>query len=127
LCCGETTCASFPSACIGGGCGGGGAAAAAEDFEGSARRAATLPSQAPWRPAIPPVLPPPRARRYRRYEKRHKTVSAHASPAFLIKEGDVVTVGECRPLSKTVRFNVLKVEKATEAGAIRAKKTFRVF
>jgi small subunit ribosomal protein S11e len=42
-------------------------------------------------------------------------------------EGDVVTVGECRPLSKTVRFNVLKVEAATEAGAIRAKKTFRVF
>ena len=65
--------------------------------------------------------------KYRRYEKRHKTVSAHASPAFLIKEGDVVTVGECRPLSKTVRFNVLKVEKATEAGAIRARKTFRVF
>lgn len=66
-------------------------------------------------------------RKYRRYEKRHKTVSAHASPAFLIKEGDVVTVGQCRPLSKTVRFNVLKVESATEAGAQRAKKTFRVF
>jgi hypothetical protein len=31
------------------------------------------------------------------------------------------------PLSKTVRFNVLKVESATEAGAMRAKKTFRVF
>jgi small subunit ribosomal protein S11e len=44
-----------------------------------------------------------------------------------IKEGDVVTVGQCRPLSKTVRFNVLKVESATEAGAARAKKTFRVF
>lgn len=66
-------------------------------------------------------------RKYRRYEKRHKTLSAHASPAFLIKEGDVVTVGQCRPLSKTVRFNVLKVESATEAGAQRAKKTFRVF
>ena len=26
--------------------------------------------------------------------------------------GDIVTVGECRPLSKTVRFNVLKVNKA---------------
>lgn len=66
-------------------------------------------------------------RKYRRYEKRHKTVSAHCSPAFLVKEGDVVTVGQCRPLSKTVRFNVLKVESATEAGAARAKKTFRVF
>lgn len=65
--------------------------------------------------------------KYRRYEKRHKTLPAHCSPAFLVKEGDVVTVGQCRPLSKTVRFNVLKVESATEAGAIRAKKTFRVF
>ena len=26
--------------------------------------------------------------------------------------GDVVTVGECRPLSKTVKFNTLKVTKA---------------
>ena len=66
-------------------------------------------------------------RKYRRYEKRHKTVPAHCSPAFLVKDGDVVTVGQCRPLSKTVRFNVLKVETATEAGAMRAKKTFRVF
>ena len=66
-------------------------------------------------------------RKYRRYEKRHKTVPAHVSPAFLVKDGDVVTVGQCRPLSKTVRFNVLKVETATEAGAMRAKKTFRVF
>lgn len=66
-------------------------------------------------------------RKYRRYEKRHKTLPAHCSPAFLVKEGDVVTVGQCRPLSKTVRFNVLKVDSATEAGAARAKKTFRVF
>ena len=65
--------------------------------------------------------------KYRRYEKRHKNLPAHCSPAFLVKEGDVVTVGQCRPLSKTVRFNVLKVESSTEAGALRAKKTFRVF
>lgn len=46
-----------------------------------------------------------------------------APPCYLlsvqVKEGDVVTVGQCRPLSKTVRFNVLKVESATEAGAAR--------
>lgn len=36
--------------------------------------------------------------------------------------GDVVTVGECRPLSKTVRFNVLKVTKGT-----RSKKSFKKF
>jgi small subunit ribosomal protein S11e len=28
-----------------------------------------------------------------------------------VAPGDIVTVGECRPLSKTVRFNVLKVSK----------------
>lgn len=61
------------------------------------------------------------------FEKRHSTLSAHCSPAFRVKEGDVVTVGQCRPLSKTVRFNVLKVESATESGAAQAKKTFRVF
>ena len=44
------------------------------------------------------------------------------------KEGDVATVGQCRPLSKTVRFNVLKIEEARNAktpGAI--KKQFRMF
>merc|ERR1719240_2264193 len=47
-----------------------------------------------------------------RYEKRHKKISAHMSPAFLdVKLGDVATVGQCRPLSKTVRFNVIKVGK----------------
>ncbi|CAN3376783.1 hypothetical protein DIURU_001563 [Diutina rugosa] len=47
--------------------------------------------------------------KYNRYEKRHKNVAAHVSPAFRVQEGDVVTVGQCRPLSKTVRFNVLKI------------------
>ena len=40
--------------------------------------------------------------KYSRYEKRHKNLSAHCSPAFRLEEGDVVTVGQCRPLSKTV-------------------------
>jgi hypothetical protein len=44
-----------------------------------------------------------------RYEKRHSNLSAHVSPAFRVKEGDRVIVGQCRPLSKTVRFNVLRV------------------
>ena len=47
--------------------------------------------------------------KYNRYEKRHKNIAAHVSPAFRqLKEGDQVVIGECRPLSKTVRFNVLK-------------------
>jgi ribosomal protein uS17 len=41
--------------------------------------------------------------KYSRYERRHKNLSAHVSPAFRVEEGDKVTVGQCRPLSKTVR------------------------
>ena len=48
------------------------------------------------------------------------TASAHLHRDVQI--GDIVTVGECRPLSKTVRFNVLKVTKA--AGT---KKQFQKF
>lgn len=40
--------------------------------------------------------------KYSRYEKRHKNIAAHVSPAFRVEEGDQVTVGQCRPLSKTV-------------------------
>lgn len=41
--------------------------------------------------------------KYSRYEKRHKNLAAHVSPAFRVEDGDQVTVGQCRPLSKTVR------------------------
>ncbi|XP_014666714.1 PREDICTED: 40S ribosomal protein S11-like [Priapulus caudatus] len=62
-------------------------------------------------------------RKYNRFEKRHRNMSVHLSPAFRdVQVGDVVTVGECRPLSKTVRYNVLKVTKA--AGS---KKSFSKF
>lgn len=36
--------------------------------------------------------------------------------------GDIATIGECRPLSKTVHFNVLKISKG-----IGAKKSFKKF
>ena len=39
---------------------------------------------------------------------RHNNVAVHCSPAFEPKEGDIITAGQCRPLAKTVRFNVLK-------------------
>ncbi|KAK7789482.1 hypothetical protein R5R35_012348 [Gryllus longicercus] len=62
-------------------------------------------------------------RKYNRFEKRHRNMSVHLSPCFRdVEIGDVVTVGECRPLSKTVRFNVLKVSKGTGA-----KKSFKKF
>jgi small subunit ribosomal protein S11e len=54
-------------------------------------------------------------KKYQRYEKRHTNISAHISPCFRCNEGDTVTVGQCRPLSKTVRFNVLRVIPAGAA------------
>ncbi|EDQ88395.1 uncharacterized protein MONBRDRAFT_9264 [Monosiga brevicollis MX1] len=51
-------------------------------------------------------------KKYNRFEKRHKTLPVHVSPCFRdIAVGDQVTVGQCRPLSKTVRFNVLRIAK----------------
>ncbi|PRP84958.1 40S ribosomal protein S11 [Planoprotostelium fungivorum] len=57
-------------------------------------------------------------RKYNRFERRHSKTPAHASPAFLIREGDQVTIGECRTLAKTVRFNVLEVKSVGGAGKI---------
>lgn len=64
--------------------------------------------------------------KYNRYEKRHTNIPAHISPCFRVKVGDVVTIGQCRPLSKTVRFNVLAVETQDTEG-LQKKKQFRVF
>merc|ERR1739840_53086 len=62
-------------------------------------------------------------RKYNRFEKRHKNMSVHMSPCFRdVALGDIVTVGECRPLSKTVCYNVLKVTRA--AGNKKAFKKF---
>jgi small subunit ribosomal protein S11e len=64
-------------------------------------------------------------KKYNRFEKRHHNTAVHCSPCFDVKEGDIVTCGQCRPLSKTVRFNVVKVEKNQIFGT--AKKQFRLF
>ena len=62
-------------------------------------------------------------KKYNRFEKRHKNMSVHLSPCFRdVRVGDVVTVGECRPLSKTVKFNTLKVAKGAAS-----KKSFTKF
>ena len=63
--------------------------------------------------------------KYNRFEKRHHTIHAHCSPAFRLDEGSVVTVGQCRPLSKTIRFNVIRVEKKKIVGNV--KKQFVLF
>jgi small subunit ribosomal protein S11e len=64
-------------------------------------------------------------KKFKRFEKRHTSFNAHCSPAFRVEAGDVVTVGQCRPLSKTVRFNVLRVEKQKITGNL--KKQFVIF
>ncbi|KAL4822234.1 hypothetical protein H8958_001738 [Nasalis larvatus] len=44
-------------------------------------------------------------RKYNRFEKRYKNMSVHLSPCFRdVQIGDIVTVGECRPLSKTEKL-----------------------
>ena len=35
-------------------------------------------------------------KKYNRYEKRHKNVPCHVSPAFKLNIGDSVIVGQCR-------------------------------
>ena len=50
-------------------------------------------------------------KKFNRYEKRHKNLAAHLSPCFRAEIGDIVTVGQCRPLSKTVRFNVVRIDR----------------
>lgn len=58
---------------------------------------------------------------------RHGNCSPSNEPCLFfsrdVEIGDIVTVGECRPLSKTVRFNVLKVAK----GGANNKKGFKKF
>lgn len=54
-------------------------------------------------------------KKYNRYEKRHSNTPTHISPCFRVNVGDIVTIGQCRPISKTVRFNVLRVERVSAA------------
>jgi small subunit ribosomal protein S11e len=63
--------------------------------------------------------------KYNRYEKKHTNIPVHISPAFSVKEGDIVVIGQTRPLSKTVRFNVLKVIPNEIIGNV--KKQFVLF
>ena len=52
--------------------------------------------------------------KFRRYERRRSRLHAHNPPCINAKEGDVVSVMECRPLSKTVSFVV--IEKQSKLG-----------
>lgn len=48
-------------------------------------------------------------RKYERYEKRRSKVKVHNPDCIKAKEGDLVKIAECRPLSKTKNFVIVKV------------------
>ncbi|EAN86153.1 putative 40S ribosomal protein S11 [Trypanosoma cruzi] len=60
-------------------------------------------------------------RKYQRYQKRHRSLTVHCSPCFDPKPGDEVIVGQCRPLSKTIRYNVLEVVSKSAPGKLGRK------
>lgn len=47
-------------------------------------------------------------RKYERYEKRRTRLKVHNPDCISAKEGDVVQVMECRPLSKTKNFVIVQ-------------------
>ena len=52
--------------------------------------------------------------KYNRYFKKRTRVSAHNPDSIMAKKGDLVLIGECRPLSKTKHFAVLKILEKKE-------------
>ncbi len=51
------------------------------------------------------------SQKYERWERRRSVVSAHNPLCIRAKEGDKVTIAECRPLSKTKSFVVVGMAK----------------
>jgi small subunit ribosomal protein S17 len=49
--------------------------------------------------------------KYERYEKRKSKVHAHNPPCINAAEGAIVTIAECRPLSKTKSYVIVEVSK----------------
>jgi len=49
--------------------------------------------------------------KYERYERRHSRIAAYNPGCIGAKEGDTVTIAECRPLSKTKSFVVVEVRR----------------
>jgi len=46
--------------------------------------------------------------KFERYEKRRSKVQAHNPPSIDAKEGDTVLIAECKPISKTKHFVIVK-------------------
>ncbi len=54
------------------------------------------------------------SKKYKRYEKRSKKIHAYLPPCIDVGEGDIVVIGETRPISKTVKFVVLGLKKVSQ-------------
>lgn len=52
--------------------------------------------------------------KYERYKKVKSKIAAHNPSCINAKEGDIVTIGETRKLSKTKNFVVMSIEKKVE-------------
>ncbi len=65
----------------------------------SAKRQKTVKVAWEWRRYIP---------KYERYERERSVVHAHVPSHLTIQEGDLVKIGETRPISKTKTFVVLE-------------------
>jgi small subunit ribosomal protein S17 len=51
--------------------------------------------------------------KFNRGERRRSRVSAHVPPCIEVHDGDSVTLGECRPLSKTISFVVVESRRGS--------------
>lgn len=51
--------------------------------------------------------------KFNRGERRRSRVSAHLPPCVEVLDNDIVTIGECRPLSKTVSFVVVESRRGS--------------
>ena len=50
-------------------------------------------------------------KKFERYQIKKSRVKAHNPPEIGAKEGDIVIIKECRPISKTKKFLVIEVVK----------------
>ncbi len=50
-------------------------------------------------------------KKYKRYERSKSRIHAYLPPCIEAKEGDEVRIAECRPLSKTMSFVVIEVNR----------------
>ena len=51
--------------------------------------------------------------KYNRSERRRSRVSVRVPECIEVSDGDVVTIGECRPLSKTISFVVVQSKRGS--------------